>query len=122
MYLHKRDELVAFQAGVAAIGEQAKKDKEALEKKHAETLASLRTDYENQIPAIRSGAVVAYKLRYPNSGSCGVSGTSAGVQVDDGTGKEPVVADAFIQDCGDDAHKLGAFQAYCIRNNCPVKE
>ena len=121
LYMKKRDEMAAFVAQVEITGEQAKKEKEAIEKKHEETLADIRNHYEKLIPAVRAGAVANYKLRYPNSGCSGVSATGSSNQVDDGTGAQSVVADTFIQDCGDDAHKLGAWQAYCIKNNCPVK-
>ncbi len=123
LYVKKRDELVSFKASVAAIGEQAKKEKEAIEKKHSETLEALRTDYEKRIPAIRSGAVATYKLRFSNSGSRTVCGPSTSDPVDDGTKSEWVpVQPGFIQECASDSAKVGAWQAYCFQNRCPVKE
>jgi type IV secretory pathway TrbF-like protein len=121
LYQSERDAFVAFRAEVKAIGEaqqaQVEKDKQQAE----ENLRQVRKDYEDRIPDIRDAAVRAYRLRYPNTCSGAVPGNAASVQVDDGAGKEPV-ADEFVRACAEDAAKLSAFQDYCKRNNCPVKE
>ena len=121
LYQSERDAFTTYRAKVAAIAEaqqaQIERDKQQTE----ENLKQVRKDYEDRIPDIRDAAVRAYRLRYPNTCSGAVSGDGTSVSVDDGAGKE-CVADGFIRACAEDAAKLGAFQDYCKRNNCPIKE
>ena len=121
LYQSERDAFTTYRAKVAAIAEaqqaQIEKDKQQAE----QNLRQVRKDYEDRIPDIRDAAVRAYRLRYPNTCSGAVPGTSTSVQVDDGAKQEPV-ADEFIQSCAEDAAKVTAFQDYCKRNNCPVED
>ena len=121
LYQSERDAFVAFSAEVKAIGEaqqaQVEKDKQQAE----DNLRQVRKDYEDQIPSIRDAAVRNYRLRYPYACGCSVPGASASQQVDDGASKEPV-ADEFVRACAEDAAKVTAFQDYCKRNNCPIKD
>ena len=121
LYQSERDAFTTYRAKVAAIAEaqqaQIEKDKQQAE----ENLKQVRKDYEDRIPDIRDAAVRAYRLRYPNTCSGAVPGTSTSVQVDDGAKQEPV-ADEFVRACAEDAAKVTAFQDYCKRNNCPVEE
>ena len=122
LYQSERDAFVAFSAEVKAIGEaqqaQVEKDKQQAE----ENLRQVRKDYEDRIPDIRDAAVRNYRLRYPNTCSGALPGNAASVQVDDGTSQKCVADEQFILDAAEDAAKLGAFQDYCKRNNCPIKD
>ena len=121
LYQSERDAFTTYRAKVEAIAEaqqaQIEKDKRQAE----QNLRQVRKDYEDRIPDIRDAAVRAYRLRYPNTCSGAVPGNAASVQVDDGAGKEPV-ADEFVRACAEDAAKVTAFQDYCKRNNCPIKD
>ena len=123
LYQSERDAFVAYRAEVTAVGKaqeaQIKKEKEQAEA----NLQQVRKDYEDRVPDIRRDAVAAYRLRNPQSRSCPMPGDGTSQPVDDGTKQELVSVDAdFIQECATDAAKLGAFQDYCKRNNCPVKD
>ena len=121
LYQSERDAFTTYRAKVEAIAEaqqaQIERDKQQAE----ENLKQVRKDYEDRIPAIRDAAVRTYRMRYPDAGSCPVSGNGASQPVDDGAKQEPV-ADEFIRTCAEDAAKLGAFQDWCKRNNCPVMD
>ena len=121
LYQSERDAFVAFRAEVRAIGEAQQAQVEKDKKQAEENLSQVRKDYEDKLSAIRDAAVRNYRLRYPNTCSGAVPGTSTSVQVDDGAKQEPV-ADEFIQFCAEDAAKVTAWQDHCKRNNCPIKE
>lgn len=123
LYQSERDAFVAYRAEVTAIGKaqeaQIKKEKEQAEA----NLQQVRKDYEDRVPDIRRDAVAAYRMRNPQSRSCPMPGGGTSQPVDDGAKQELVSVDAdFIQECATDTAKLGAFQDYCKRNNCPIKE
>lgn len=119
VYMQERDEFTTYRATSEQAGKDAKARETKLKADHADNLKQVRKDYEDQIPAIRSAAVAAYKLRYPTSGS-GLCATSTSKPVDDGASKKLLVDPKFVEDCGDDAAKLTAWQDLCKRNNCPV--
>ena len=126
----KKDILV-LETSVKTLGEQAKIEKERVEQERDANLVKVET-YEKSLPDVRSNAVAAYKLRYPNTCRSGVSQPTARKQVDDGTSKEPmapgstesstfITESTFIEDSADDANKLAAWQAWAILNDIPVK-
>ena len=122
LYQSERDAFTTYRAKVEAIAEaqqaQIEKDKQQAE----QNLRQVRKDYEDRIPDIRDAAVRNYRLRYPNTCSGALPGNAASVQVDDGASKKCVADEQFILDAAEDAAKLGAFQDYCKRNNCPIKD
>lgn len=98
----------AFVSQVKLLGEQAEKDKKRIEADHAKTTQEIKNAIPKKIAAARTGAVAAYRLRYPGGGavSCPAVDTS-GVPA---TVKEPVVAGwagaadpTFIEVCAEDA-------------------
>lgn len=124
LYLGKRDELAGFQAKVSQANADQRKALEDLTVQREANLQEVRKDYEAKVPAIRDGAVRAYCLRNPTlcqpTPACEIP---ASVPVDDGTKQEPVACEReFIRAAAEDALKLGAWQDYCKRNNCPVTE
>lgn len=121
LYQHEHDEFVAFKARIDQAGKDQREALGKLVEQREETLKQARKDYEERIPAIRDAAVNAYRLRFPNASSCPVSGNAPGVKVDDGASPK-CVADEFIRDAAEDAAKVTAWQDYCKRNNCPIKE
>lgn len=126
LYLGKRDELVAYQSEVRALGQRAKDEAEETKRLHQETLIQVRKDYEDRVPQIRDDAVAAYRaanrVRVPAkpSGS-GVPAASPGLKVDDGASAQCVLDEEFIRDAAEDAAKVEAWRDYCYRNRCPVE-
>ena len=122
LYQSERDAFTTHRAKVEAIAEaqqaQIEKDKQQAE----ENLKQVRKYYEDRIPDIRYAAVRNYRLRYPNTCSCALPGNAASIQVDDGASQKCVADEQFIRDAAEDAVKVGAFQDWCKRNNCPIKE
>jgi len=110
LYIEKRDQYAALTASVAALGEAAKSNVEKIQKLSAENLETVRDHYEKLVPAVRDGAVAAYKLRHPNAGRCPVPGATPGEQVADGTLEEPLLDITLIQEAASDANKLAAWQ------------
>ena len=123
LYMHERDAYVAYQAEVKRIA-AAKEAQVAAQKAQAEAdLKQVRKDYEAKVPAIRRDAVAAYKLRHTDYGTYPLPGNAACQRVDDGTQSQQLAPDPdFIRACAEDVAKLSAFQDYCKRNHCPVKE
>lgn len=137
LYLGKRDELAAqvtkynyFVGATAVIGKQAEETKKADEAKHEQNLQQVKENHENQIDQVRTDAVANYIAAHPvrvrnvastSSGSGSVRGDGSGLKLDDGTSKECIPDQAFIQDAAEDAEKVGAWIEYCQRNNCPVR-
>ena len=119
MYLSERDEFTAFRAEVKILGEVAEREKIAIETERKSNLEKVK-EYERNLPAIRSAAVAAYRLRYPNSNCSAVPVTSSGIKLDDGTGKKSM-DDSFIADCGDDAAKLEAWREWGRLNSIPIE-
>lgn len=126
-----KKDLLVLETSVKTLGEQAKIEKEKIEQERDANLVKVET-YEKSLPDVRSNAVAAYKLRYPNTCRSGVSQPTARKQVDDGTTKEPVAPGSaesstfitestFIEDSAEDANKLAAWQAWAILNDIPVK-
>ena len=126
-----KKDLLVLETSVKTLGDQAKIDKERVEQERDANLVKVET-YEKSLPDVRSNAVAAYKLRYPNTCRSGVSKPTTRKQVDDGTTKEPVAPGSaesatfitestFIEDSADDANKLAAWQAWAILNDIPVK-
>ena len=122
LYMDKRDELIEFKATVAALGDYAQREKEALEKDHNDNLNTVRRQYETQAAIARDYALSAYRLRYPDPRSSTVPGTGSGIRLDDVSSEKRVATDGFIIDCGDDANKLTAWQTWAALNQIPVKE
>ena len=129
-YLSKRDELVALTASVRVLGEAAEARVKAAKKESEDNLEKVKADYEKQVPEIRSSAVASYlarraadpaRVREPVAGGGPVSGDGAGVRVDDGTLKECVPDEEFIEDAAEDAAKVEAWRSYCALNHCPVE-
>lgn len=121
-YMKERDAFTAFRAEVKTLGEAAQAEKDRIQAAHDENLKKVTETYEKQIPAIRNGAVAAYKLRYPNSSCSSVSGVPASQQVDDGAVAKCVPDAAFIEAAAEDSLKLDAWQSWAILNQIPVKE
>ena len=119
MYLSERDEFTAFRAEVKTLGEAAEREKIAIESESKANLEKVKK-YERNIPAIRSAAVAAYRLRYPNASCSSLPVTAASLKMDDGTGQKSM-ADTFVSDCGDDAAKLEAWREWGRLNSIPVE-
>jgi len=113
--------LAAFRATVQTLGEQAAANVKRIEQQGKDNLKKVTDDYERKIPAIRAGAVAAYKLRYPNASSCTVCQNVPGKPLDDAARPQCVPDSAFIESAADDAAKVSAWQAWCILNQCPVQ-
>lgn len=119
MYLSERDKFTAFRSEVKTLGEVAEREKQAIEKERNANLEKVK-EYEKNLPAIRSAAVSAYRLRYPNANCRALPVTSSGLQMDDGTSKKSM-DDYSIADCGDDAAKLEAWREWGRLNVVPVE-
>lgn len=119
MYLSERDEFTAFRAEVKTLGESAEREKIAIESERKANLEKVK-EYERNIPAIRSAAIAAYRLRYPNAICSTMPVTASGLKMDDGTGQKSM-DDSFIADCGDDAAKLEAWRAWGRLNSIPIE-
>ncbi len=124
LYLGKRDELTGFQATVAQANEDQLKALNEIADQREKNLEEVRKAHEDRLPAVRDGAVRAYCLRNPalcQPATRCEDGPS--VSVDDGTKQEPVACEReFIRAAAEDALKLGAWQDYCKRNNCPIED
>lgn len=110
------------------IGEQAKKDKERIEKEHATVTKEIKDAIPKQIAAARSSAVAAYRLRYPDTGGRCVPNTTDSASGTDAAGKEPVAAGwtgtaapAFVEDCAQDAAMIGWWQGWARAIGFPVQ-
>ena len=122
LYQSERDAFTTHRAKVAAIAEAQQAQVESDKQQAEENLKQVRKDYEDRIPDIRDAAVRNYRLRYQNTCSGALPGNAASLQVDDGVSQKCVADEQFILDAAEDAAKLGAFQDYCKRNNCPIKD
>lgn len=117
----------SFVATTKALGEQAEKDKRAVELAHAKTTKEIRDEIPKKIAAARANAVAAYRLRYPDAGSGNVSCPANGAGGTDAAGKEPVAAGwtgadpVFVEDCAQDAAMIGEWQAWARGIGFPVK-
>ena len=119
MYLSERDEFTAFRSEVKTLGEVAEREKQAIEKERNANLEKVK-EYEKNLPAIRSAAVSAYRLRYKSASCSTLPRTAASVKVDDGASKESMDAE-FIENCSDDAAKLEAWREWGRLNVVPVE-
>ena len=119
MYLSERDKFTAFRAEAKTLGEAAEREKVAIETERKANLEKVK-EYERNLPAIRSAAVDAYRLRYPNANCRALPVTSSGIKMDDGTGQKSM-ADSFVADCGDDAAKLEAWREWGRLNSIPIE-
>ena len=119
MYLSERDEFTAFRSEVKTLGEVAEREKQAIESERDSNLEKVK-EYERNLPDVISGAVAAYRLRYPNASCSTMPRTAASVKVDDGASKESMDAE-FIQNCSDDAAKLETWREYGRLNKLPIK-
>ena len=117
-YLQERDAFTEFKVIVAKLGEEAREEKAQIEAERNANLEKVR-QYEKDLPAIRAGAVAAYRLRFPNAGRCELPGIASGIKLDDGASQKQM---DVISDCGDDANKLEAWQEWATLNKIPVKE
>ena len=109
-------------------GLKAEAKKQEDEQKAKDNLKKVQVDHEKQIPTIRARAVANYLAahRLPDdpgasAGSGSVRQDGAGIRMDDGTGKECLADQGFIEDAAEDAAKVEAWRAYCTLNNCPVE-
>lgn len=84
-----RNDLLVLQTSVKTLGEQAKIDKEKIELAQSKNLMKVK-EYEESLPAVRSDAVAAYRLRYPSTRGCGVPKPSSSKQVDERATEEPL--------------------------------
>ena len=107
-------------------GLKAEAKKQEDEQKARDNLKKVQADHEKQIPTIRARAVANYLARVrndasANSGSGSVRQDGAGIRMDDGTSKECLDDQGFIEDAAEDAAKVESWRAYCTLNNCPVE-
>ncbi len=119
MYLSERDKFTAFRAEVKTLGEATEREKIAIETERKANLEKVK-EYERNIPAIRSAAVAAYRLRYKSASCSTLPVSSASLKVDDGSSQKSM-DDSFIADCGDDAAKLEAWLEWGRLNKLPIK-
>jgi hypothetical protein len=126
LYLGARDDLNTQAATAEQAARDAQAEKEAIEAQHAVNLAQVRKDHEAQLPAVRANAVANYRAahRLPErpAASDGVSADAPGIRLDDGTERQCIPDDTFIEDSAEDVEKLATWQDWCKRNNCPVEE
>ena len=124
LYMGERDEFATFKGRVDQANADQLKALNELADQRETNLKEVRKDYEDKVPAIRANAVAAYCLRHPALCQPAPACESpASVPVDDGAKQEPVACEReFIVACGDDANKIGAWQDWCRRNNCPVED
>jgi hypothetical protein len=115
LYQSERDDFTAFKAQVVQLGKLAEAEKVRIEKDHLDNLEKVKAQYEKDIPAVRSAAVVAYKLRYPAASCSALPDVAGGIKLDAGASKERL-DDQFVADCGDDANKLEAWRAWATLN------
>ena len=106
----------------------AEQQNQRIDAEHQANLKEVTAHYENLIPAVRDGAVAAYRLRHPivHSSASPLPKTGPSQQVDDGAGKECVAATGepdpqFIADAAVDAAKVEAWRSWCALNQCPVE-
>ena len=121
MYMKERDAFTAFRTEIKLLGDQAQAEKTRIEAQYEANLKKVQASYENQIPAIRSGAVANYKLRYPNTSFSCLSDAPAGQQVANGASQECLPDPAFIANAADDAAKVEAWRSWAALNNVPVE-
>lgn len=116
------DDLIAFKSGVAAVAAAQEAENARMLRVQLANLNVLKVDYESKLPQVRSDAVANYLRRLPKPATSGsqVPGTSPGVRLDDGAGKECGFDSALVQDAADDAQKLTAWQRYGQMNHLPV--
>ena len=127
-YLHKRDELTELTASVRVLGEAAEKRVAQAKKEGDDNLKKVKADHEKQIPAVRAGAVAAYRARFPArvvrdsvTAVSAVPDNPASVRMDDAPGAQCVPDESFIADAAEDAAKVEAWRSWCILNRCPVE-
>ena len=133
LYIGARDDLIVekanftnFVSRVDELGKEAEAKRLRDEADQLKNLEKVKADHEKQIPTIRARAVANYLARVrndasANSGGGAVQGNGAGIRLDDGTGKECLDDQGFIEDAAEDAAKVEAWRAYCTLNNCPVE-
>ena len=115
-----KNDLISLETSIKVATEQAKIEKEKVEQERDANLVKVET-YEKSLPAVRSNAVAAYKLRYPNVCRSSLPKPAPGKQVDERASPEPV-ATGFIEDSADDTNKLAAWQAWAELNGIPTKD
>ena len=133
LYIGARDDLIVekanftnFVSRVDELGKEAEAKRLRDEADQLKNLEKVKADHEKQIPTIRARAVANYLARVrndasTNSGSGAVQGNGPGLRLDDGTSKEFLDDQGFIEDAAEDAAKVEAWRAYCTLNNCPVE-
>ena len=126
LYLNKRDELVALEGSVQAIGAAAIEDKARIEAEGRANLTKIKEDREAKVPQIRAGAVAAYlaahRVRNADPRGGEVPSPSAGQPLDDAEGRQCLPDATLIESAAEDAAKLGAWQDYARLNGIPVAE
>lgn len=121
LYLGKRDELSALTASVKTLGEAAQARVEQEKKQSAENLKKVTDDHEKLIPAIRDGAIAAYRLRHPDARRSPMSANAVGKPVANDPIGECLPDTALIENAAEDASKLSAWQEWCVLNQCPIQ-
>lgn len=114
------NDLQAYKNTVAEQTSKAAAHNALVEKQNHDNLLRLKGEYETQIPRIRSDAVAAYRLRYPNGNGSTLPASGTSLKVDDGTSQK-CVDDTFIADAAEDAAKVEAWRRYGELNNLPVE-
>lgn len=121
MYLGKRDELTTLTASVKTLGKAAQARLEQEKKQSADNLKKVTDDHEKLIPAIRDGAIAAYRLRHPVTSSGPVSANAVGKPVANDPLGECLPDTALLENAAEDASKLSAWQQWCMLNQCPIQ-
>ena len=124
LYMGERDEFTAFKAKAEQAGKDAQEREDSLRLVHKSNLVELEKAHENDKLVTANTAVANYKLRHPNNPiPSAVCGTIPSEAVGNGAQQEFVSVDAdTLRECAKDAGKVGWFQDYCLRSNCPIEE
>lgn len=112
-----------YKAEVVAAGKAAEKEAERINKQHEQTVEDVSNAWNSQLPLARKGAVAAYLATHPNSVpqpcGCEVPRSTLSAGSVDGAGQEPVATvpacqpdQQFIEDCAEDALKVGKWQQW----------
>lgn len=129
-------EFTSFKQSTKEEGLQAKAENLRIKGEYQTTLKEIEAKHGKEIDRKAANAVANYRNAHPNSvcdslwkpttkgntGGGAVSGSGAGIRMDDETQRQCVPDEEFIRECARDANKVGAFQLYCTRNHCPIED
>jgi cell division protein FtsB len=112
-----------FKAQVSAESEKAATAQDALRAAHEKTLEDVKNDYERRLDTVRAGAAarLAARVRDVGTGRGAVRADAERQQVDDDAERKRLV-DSTLRAAAEDALKLAAWQAWCVKNGCPIEE